>query len=408
MKVLYISSRLNVPDGSSVHGRAFVASVIKLGHEIHTYPEIGSLPEVYSKPNFKKKDLNFYFRKLRPESVLGKIRSLDYRISILFAFFGGLTDSIRDYFRIRKIVKEFKPDIIVYRQYLYNYAPIWAAKVSGLSTVAEVNSIKSVEIGLSQNNPPWMSVVKWAEKYPLIRSDKIFCVSSAIKKDLDQIVNGNLVSVIPNGVDGDVFDRNAYDPRKIKEELGIAGKTVLGYAGSYKSWHGVSLTVNVIEKLRNTHPDFHLLLIGRGETFQKVKEQIQINKLESFVTQIDYVPHAEMPKYLSIIDVALMTYPIFEGFYFSPLKMYEYMAVGMPVVSTNIGQIGDVIENDKTGVLVDDPTADNFVLAILSITEHTDNLAKISAYSRKVAIEKHSWIVNAKAVLELAETKNQA
>jgi len=401
MKVLYISSRLNVPDGSSVHGRAFVSSVQQLGHEIVTYPEILPLAERNTEQVANNKGILRFIKKFRPKTILFHLKKSHYFVAVVIEFVEGAMVSIKDFFKLRKIVKKSNPDIIVFRKYFFNFAVIWISRRYQLPCIAEVNSIKQVESKLQKNKASGSSFSHWAEKYPLLNSSHVFCVSTAIKNNLDTFLDPDKVSVVPNGVDVNVFDREQYDPDNIKKSLGLEGKTILGYAGSYQAWHDVPQSIDVISKLKDINPSFHLLLIGNGQGYSAIKQMVKERQLEEYVTQIDYVLHAEMPKYLAAFDVALMTYPIFEGFYFSPLKMYEYMAMSIPVVSTDIGQIRDVIVDNVTGILVQKPDTANFVAAVLSITDEQNRLLEMGRESRLAAVEKHSWLVNASQVMEL-------
>jgi len=404
MKVFYISSRLNVPDGSSVHGRAFVASVKKLGHEIETYPEITDLPEVVSKKGEVKKDILYYIKRLRLKVLFGRLKRIGPNTADAIKFLEGMTQSVKDFIKMRALVNEFHPDIIVYRKYLFNFSAVWLAKTSGIPCVAEINSLNIAESRLERGKRRSSAFSHWAEKYPLKRSNHVFCVSEAIKNVLATFLTGDKISVIPNGVDADVFDRERFNSLEIKHDLGLEGKLVLGYAGSYQAWHDVKKSVEVIEQLHEMDNAYHLLLIGNGKEYSRIKEYIDSRNLSDCVTQVDYVYHADMPRYLAAFDVAIMTYPVFDGFYFSPLKMYEYMAMSIPVVSTDIGQIGDVIENGKTGALVVDPTTDEFVEAIKSVTVPREKLMDMGATARYTAIEKHSWLVNAREVMDLCNS----
>ena len=96
-----------------------------------------------------------------------------------------------------------------------------------------------------------------------------------------------------------------------------------------------------------------------------------------------------------------MTYPEIDGFYFSPLKMFEYLAMGIPVVTTDIGQIGEVIRDGETGALVFPPTVENFVAAIGNVVRRSERIAAMKCACRRLATEQFSWTDNARAVIDL-------
>jgi glycosyltransferase involved in cell wall biosynthesis len=209
--------------------------------------------------------------------------------------------------------------------------------------------------------------------------------------------------VIPNGVDIDKFDPDRYDRAAARRKTGIGNEFILGYVGSYMKWHGLETSLDTIELLAREKLSYHLVLIGTGSQHRHISREIEARGLQKHVTQMGTIPHASMPEYLAMFDLALMTYPAMEKFYFSPLKMYEYLSMGIPVVSTDIGQIGEVLAHRKTGMLVHEPTAVEFARAITTVAEDTGLLNEMRNNARQDAERNHSWLANARSVVELCE-----
>ena len=402
MKILYISSRINAPDGSSVHGRAFLRNVQKLGHEIQTYPQVQAIDYIQDRADIQRKSITQKLRNLFP-AVKGRIRRLGRTASDLVDLWEGGEDSLRYFFGVRKILKTYTPDCIVYRSTLYNFGPHMVRRIYRLPCVAEVNSIKYLETSVASSSGSLAKLTRWAEQFAILRSDRVFVVSQPIKHFVDQFYNPNRCSVIPNGVETDDFNPDLFDREQIKSELNLSGKIVLGYVGSYKEWHGLPVSLETIARLHAADERYHLLLIGNGEQYQNIKGRIKSEQLEAMVTQIDYIPHDQVPRYTSVFDYAVMTYPDFEGFYFSPLKMYEYMAMGTLVVSTKTGQIGEMIDSGKTGELVYPPTVDNFCAAIQKLQADKPLRQQISSAARDEVLRHHSWLRNAQQVVAVCE-----
>ncbi len=405
LNVFYISSRINAPDGSSVHGRAFVRNVKKLGHEIRTFPEIE--PIQYIQDRSGEVDQRSKWQRLVDAGlgtvIKSRVRRLGRAASDMVDVFDGLQETVHYFNGARKILKTFKPDILVYRSTLYNFAPQLIRRVYGLPCVAEVNSIKYLEISVASRTGVSAKLVKLAEKYAINHSDRVFVVSAPIKEFVDTFYPAAHCSVIPNGVETVDFNPELFDREALKEKIGLGGKTVLGYVGSYKEWHGITTSLDLIEKLNATGSSYALLLIGNGEQYSVIKSLITTRKLEGMVKQIDYVAHDCVPEYTAIFDYAVMTYPDFDGFYFSPLKMYEYMSMGTPVVSTNTGQIGSILKHGQTGVLVYPPNVDNFQDAIESLQATPKQYQAIAEASRNEVLESHSWLGNARSVMNVCE-----
>ncbi len=400
MRILYVSSRINAPDGSSVHGRAFVRSTKKLEHTIETYPPILPIDYIQDKSNsirrtFAEKARNFNAWKL----LKSRMRRLGRHTGDLVDFMDGIVETIRYFFAIRKLLKTFSPDVLVYRATLFNFAPHLIRKLYRIPCVAEVNSIKYLEISIASRSGAAARLTKFAEQFAINHSDRVFVVSESIKLFVDQFYTPEHSFIVPNGVETEVFDPRRFNKKALKKELGLGGRRVLGYVGSYKAWHGLDISLDLIKQLRRSPSEFVLLLIGNGEQYALIKSRIKEEGLEDCVLQVDYVPHSDVPKYAAVFDYAVMTYPDFEGFYFSPLKMYEYMSMGVPIVSTDTGQISSIIEHQENGVLVNPPTADNFQMAIEAIESSTHQYKKISEISRKEAIDQYSWLENARQVM---------
>ena len=400
MKILYIAHRINASDGSAIHCREFVQSIRQLGHEIQTFPSVkenARNPSAGSKKD--SKNFFYYFKKINHKIIVYYLQKLIRRQSEFLSMTSGLIDSVLHYYALKKIRIKYIPDIIIYRNLMFQFAPFWLSKRFKIPILLELNALRSMEATLINKQNKITFITRWAERMAVQSADILFCVSEQVKYYLNNFRQESEISVIPNGVDTNKFDPEKYDKQLMKKKLGLQGKTVLGYAGSYKTWHGVDIAVRIIEMItKTTKTPYHLLLIGNGNGFDRIKAQIEKKNLTSDVTQVDSVAHEEIPQYIACFDYALMSYPDMKSFHGSPLKMFEYMAMGIPVVATDIGQIGEIITDNHTGFLAYPPTPENFVKAII---DGQDNLDKIAINSRKLMIDKYSWISNAKKVLEI-------
>ena len=115
-----------------------------------------------------------------------------------------------------------------------------------------------------------------------------------------------------------------------------------------------------------------------------------------------WVEYIDIPRYVRRFDVAAAPYHAIDDFYFSPLKLFEYLAVGRPVVASAIGQMTDVIEHGRTGLLAtpDDPA--DFAAKVAQIRGDRSLRESIS---EAAAVEgaRRTWTHNASKMIELAE-----
>ena len=398
MKILYISDRLNSPDGSAVHGREFVASVKRAGHQVITYPALRPEPDSPPRPvPASEKNLVYYLKKINWQTCKYYLRRASGHVSEILNAWEGIADSARDYYRLAESIRASRPDAIIYRVRLFNFAPFRVSRKYGIPVLCEVNTLKSIEEKVG-GTAKVTALTRQAERRYIKAADGIFTVTSTIAKEIEKYGPSCKVAVIPNGVDTDKFDPAKFDRQESRKRLGLENKIVLGYVGSYKKWHGLDTSVGVIEALNRKDSRYHLLLIGSGACYNEIDRLIAGRKLNHCVTRISNIAHDKIPEHLAAFDYALMTYPLMDKFYYSPLKMFEYMSMAIPVVATGIGQIKEILTDGKNGILVGKPTVDNFVSAI---DRYSDDKEVVGYNARNLAVNEYSWLANAEKIMSL-------
>lgn len=154
--------------------------------------------------------------------------------------------------------------------------------------------------------------------------------------------------VVPNGVDPDRFHPDL-DGQCVRRRWGLEGRCVVGFVGGFYPWHGIDGLVYFMEEALRRSGELALLLIGDGPEHPRLARVA--SQLGRCVVLTGPVSHRELPHYLAAIDVAIAPYPSLEPFYFSPMKLFEYMACGLPIVAAAIGQIRDLIRDGDNGLL---------------------------------------------------------
>jgi glycosyltransferase involved in cell wall biosynthesis len=313
----------------------------------------------------------------------------------------GLFESTWQYRKIMRNLMVFKADVLIFRNQTFKFGPFWVGKATGLPVVLETNSLRSMESRLRRWRVAVTWPTRWAENYAASAADAIFTVSKPILEKMGGIAKIKPCIVIENGVDCDIFDPGRYPKQDAKRKLGLKNKKVIGYVGSYMPWHDLDSTIETLQILQGTDPNFHLVLIGNGVDYKRIQKKVAEKRLLDAVTFINSVPHEQISQFLAAFDVALMSYPRADNFYFSPLKLFEYLAMGLTVVATNVGQIGQILTHGENGILIEKPTPENFAQGIqLGIR----NAKKIGFQARKLVMENYSWIDNAAKIVKLAQS----
>ncbi|MEE6295952.1 glycosyltransferase family 4 protein [Georgenia wangjunii] len=180
----------------------------------------------------------------------------------------------------------------------------------------------------------------------------IVCVSDAVAEWVRPRTAG-VVRTVANGVDTTRFrPAAALTPAH-------ADAFTVGFVGTLKPWHGVESLVEAMALLVREDPTYRLLLVGDGPQAGPLAARAEALGLTPYVEVTGAVDPADVPGLLRRIDVATAPYPALEDFYFSPLKVYEYLAAGLPVVASRIGVLPEVLDDGRLGVLVEpgDPRA---------------------------------------------------
>ncbi len=201
------------------------------------------------------------------------------------------------------------------------------------------------------------------------------------------------LTVIPNGV----------DPARFPARPRPRGPFTVGFVGTLKPWHDVASLVEAVALLRaGVVPDARLIVVGDGPARVVLAERVAALSIADAVTFTGAVPAAEVPGWLARMHAAVAPYRADEPFYFSPLKLYEYMAARLPVVASHVGHLPDVVEDGRTGLLV--PGGETAALAHALARLATDPVLRdrLGAAARAEVEAKHTWDRIAARVLQAA------
>jgi glycosyltransferase involved in cell wall biosynthesis len=172
----------------------------------------------------------------------------------------------------------------------------------------------------------------------------------------------------------------------------LDGKLIVSFVGSFQLWHGIDLLVESFAKVHQQIPKSKLLLVGDGPARKNIEEKFESLGIGSSVQITGLVPQKKIPEILAAVDVAVIPYPELPNeLWFSPLKLYEYMAAGKAIVASRSGQIADVIQDGENGRLVKPGEIDDLAKVIVRLLNNPDEREWIGKNARQQAVEQHSW-----------------
>jgi glycosyltransferase involved in cell wall biosynthesis len=301
-----------------------------------------------------------------------------------------------------KCVSRLLPDFIYERYSLWGTAGQHLARNHSIPLVLEVNSPLAYEERKYRGGSVLRPLARWVERRTWRRADLLAAVSQALCNHFEEAgVKAGKVEVLPNAVDTQLFRPEANDD-SLRSELKLDGRFVIGFVGSFKAWHGVGFLLEALRQLRGEDTSYHLLLVGDGPLRRALEQEAGRVGLEEAVTFVGTVPHEEVPRYLALMDLAVAPYPALEDFYFSPLKLFEYMAGSRAIVASRVGQVAEVIADGRTGLLYE-PGNQEALIACIRRLRGDETLRKELGQNARMACSMSTWRRNAERVVHWVE-----
>lgn len=310
------------------------------------------------------------------------------------------------------LIVDEPPDFIYQRYARFGWAGVVASLRTGRPLFLEYNG-SEVWVGRHWDHVGMLDLLARYERLNLAAAARIFVVSDVERRNLESAgIDASKVVVNPNGVDTDTF-RPGVGGGRVRGELGIGeAETLVGFVGSFGPWHGVLTLVEAIKEIPASS-GIRLLLVGSGSLLAEVKQLLAAKEHAGQVIFTGAVGHQEVPALLDACDVLVSPHvPLADDteFFGSPTKIFEYMAMEKGIVASRLGQIGEVLSDGESALLVEPGDAGQLRESIVRLAESRTLREHLGAKARQRAIERHTWGRNAQNVLEaynswLDETK---
>ncbi|HEV8348422.1 MAG TPA: glycosyltransferase family 4 protein [Vicinamibacterales bacterium] len=232
----------------------------------------------------------------------------------------------------------------------------------------------------------------------LTAADLVVVVSRAMADELiARGVAADKVLVNPNGVEPDQYAPSV-DGAPIRRALGLEGKMVVGFIGTFGAWHGAELLADAFGRLLKRRPDYRdcarLLLIGDGVRMPLVREALARNDAARFAVLTGLVRQEQGPQYLAACDLLVSPHvpnPDGTPFFGSPTKLFEYMAMGKGIVASDLDQIGEILEHGRAARLVVPGDVESLVSGLEDLIDHPERRETLGREARRLAVERHTW-----------------
>jgi len=288
------------------------------------------------------------------------------------------------------------PFDFVYERYsLWSYAGMEFAAATGVPGLLEVNA------PLIEEQAQHRSLVNRAGAEAVAQrtfgaATALLAVSDDVAAYLERFpAAAGRVHVLPNGV-----DPSRFNPSIAPARSPMPGTFTIGFVGTLKPWHGLDVLLDAFTLLYARDSGARLLIVGDGPCHSELTATVAARGLLDVVQFTGAVEPATIPAWLRAMDVAVAPYPKLANFYFSPLKVYEYMAAGLPVVASRIGQLAHLIDNGNNGLLCEPGDAQALAAALARLRADGPLAHQLGKNAQQTIAREHTWDQVAQRILD--------
>ncbi|MFP4147082.1 MAG: glycosyltransferase family 4 protein [Halorhodospira sp.] len=293
-----------------------------------------------------------------------------------------------------------RPDLIYERYSLLSFAGLLVARLIRRPFILEVNAPLSLELR-AHGGLVWRRPAQWIEDWLCRSATRTVVVSHAMGQIfIERGVPAGRLLVLPNGVDGSAFHPRV-DGDAIRARYGLTGCQVVGFVGWIRPWHGVDGLLEAMAPRLHSGSAARLLIVGDGPAVPDLQRQAEALGIAEWVVFTGAIERAEVPAHIAALDIAVQP-DVTE--YASPIKLFEYLAVGRAVVAPDRPNIREVVEDGVSARLF--PPNDWQALAdrlveLLEDGSARKTLAENGAY--RIHQQGYTWLENARRVLAAVE-----
>ncbi len=297
---------------------------------------------------------------------------------------------------------ENKPDIIYERQCGWSFLPALVAKVFKIPYIVELNGLLIDELKMGNSPQIYVKISALNEKNDYNISNKIITVTQGIKDEIMKLykIPDEKIVVINNGVNTNIF--YPFDQKKAQTRLNLEQSTnYICFVGNLAPWQGIEYLIRASPIVLKKHPKASFLIVGDGVMKNELIQLTSELKVSDKFIFTGSVPYKMVPIYINASDICVVPKkPIRSGY--SPLKLYEYMACGKPIIATNTNGF-EILEENNSGLLFDSENPVELANSILKLLSNPKLMSEMGINGRQCAVEQHSWDCVSKKVKNVCD-----
>ncbi|WP_435202033.1 glycosyltransferase family 4 protein [Janibacter sp. GS2] len=298
--------------------------------------------------------------------------------------------------RVEEVARQHRAGLIHASSFQNNgLAGLRAARRLGLPFVYEMRGLE--DLMKISRNPDFGRTDAYRymtalELHIVQHADLTFVITEALREEM--IRRGGpaeRIAVLPNGVHTSQFEPRQPDEALV-DELGLRGKTVIGYAGGLVDYEGLDLLLLAAAELKQTRDDFAVIIVGDGHFEGQLHRMARDLDVLDVVTFTGRVPHEEVARYLSIFQITpfpRLPLPVCE--LISPIKPFESMAMGKACISSSVAALTEIVEPDVRGLVFDKGDASDFARQIARYLDDPQLRERMGRQAREWVLAERDW-----------------
>jgi len=365
-RILY-HHRIRADDGQAVHVREMIAALRAEGHEVE---ECALVPKASAAAGAPEGGA---WQRLRLPRTLLELLEIGYGRGAKRRLVAAGT--------------AFRPDFVYERHALHCAAGLLAARALGVPLLLEVNSPMCDEMArLRLLRFP--ARARRVERRVLSGADRVLAVSEVLRRQLLACgAQPTRTSVVRNGADPDRFSGKAREGgARLRQALGLTPKAfVVGFVGYARPWHRLDLVLAALADRRLERA--HLWVVGDGPALPGLRHQAARLGVDSRLHCLGDVPASEVPSHVCAFDAAVLAAI---NDYASPLKLFDYLAAGVPAVVPDQENLRELVADGETALLVRPGDPEALAAALHRLGSDAGFATRIGAAGRR-ALHDHDW-----------------
>ncbi|MCP3868080.1 MAG: glycosyltransferase, exosortase A system-associated [Gammaproteobacteria bacterium] len=302
--------------------------------------------------------------------------------------------------RLDQVIEREKPDILhAHSPALNGLAALTAGRKHRIPIVYECRAFwedAAVDHGTSREGGLRYRLTQALETRVFRQADAVTTICEGLKQDiLSRGVSAGKVTVIPNAVDIKNFSLDGERDEQLAADLGLDGKQVIGFIGSFYAYEGLALLIQALAKIKERFSNIHLLLVGGGPQEENLKGLVKQLNLADRVTFTGRVPHQQVTSYYNLVDI--FVYPRLKmrlTDLVTPLKPLEAMAQGKLVLASDVGGHIELIRDRENGWLFNAGSSDSLAEKLLEMGGAREQWEGLRKNGRRYVEEQRNWPVS--------------